>query len=70
MGEKVQGFRSTNWYVQNRQEKVKNSIGNKEAKEFVCMTHQHELRGRIARGNGGTRWRGGKGRKVGATVIA
>ena len=24
---------------------VKNSIGNGEAKELVCMTHGHELRG-------------------------
>ena len=23
---------------------VKNSIGNEEAKEFICMTHGHELR--------------------------
>ena len=25
--------------VQNRQEKVKNSIGNGEAKELICMTY-------------------------------
>ena len=42
---------------------VKNSIGNREAKELICITHGHELR----RGNSGV-WgmqgRGGiKGRK-------
>ena len=33
-----------NWQVQKRQGKVKNSIGNGEAKEFICMTHGHEVR--------------------------
>ena len=33
-------------------------MGNGEAKELICTTHGHELRGRIAGGNGGTRWRG------------
>ena len=42
---KVQGVRSTNGYVQNRQVDVKNSIGNGIAKELTCMTHGHELRG-------------------------
>ena len=28
----------------NRQGEVKNSMGNGEAKELVCMTHGHELR--------------------------
>ena len=28
-----------------RQGKVKNNIGNVEAKEFICMTHGHELMG-------------------------
>ena len=27
--------------------KVKNSIGNGEAEEFICMTHGHELRGGV-----------------------
>ena len=31
--------------VQNRQGEVKNSIGNGEAKELICTTHGHELRG-------------------------
>ena len=29
---------------QNRQGEVKNSTGNREAKELICMTHGHELR--------------------------
>ena len=44
---------------------LKNSIGNREDKELICMTHGHELgRGGIAGGEGDTRWRGAKGRKV------
>ena len=31
--------------VENRQKGVKNSMGNGEAKELICMTHGHELRG-------------------------
>ena len=31
------------WYVQNRQGKLKNRMGNGEAKDLVCMTHGHEL---------------------------
>ena len=34
-----------NWQVQNRQGEIKNSIGNGAAKELICMTHVHELRG-------------------------
>ena len=30
--------------VQNRQGEVKNSMGNGEAKELICMTRGHELR--------------------------
>ena len=44
MGEKVQGISSImvgrKWTGE-----VKNSIGNGEAKELICMTHGHELRG-------------------------
>ena len=32
------------WQVQNRQGEVKNSIGNGEAKDLICATHEHELR--------------------------
>ena len=41
----------------NRQGEVKNSIGNGEAKELICMTHGHELKwgndgGREVQGRG------------------
>ena len=32
------------WQVENRQGEGKNSVGNVEAKELICMTHGHELR--------------------------
>ena len=32
------------WQVQNRQGEGKNSIGNVEAKELICITHGHEIR--------------------------
>ena len=31
---------------------VKKSIGNGEAKELICTTHGHELRGRLLEGCG------------------
>ena len=31
--------------VENRQGEGKNSVGNVEAKEFICMAHGHELKG-------------------------
>ena len=34
-GGKWAGIEKRNWQVQNRQEGVKNSIGNREAKEFI-----------------------------------
>ena len=37
-GENVQKHK---WQVQNRQGEGKNSIGNVEAKELICMTHEH-----------------------------
>ena len=39
------GNKKHKWQVQNRQGKVKNSIGNGEAKEIICTTHAHELSG-------------------------
>ena len=37
---------------------VKNSMGNGEAKELICMTHGHEQRGLgSGGGNGGPEWR-------------
>ena len=63
-GEKVQGIRSIKGRYKIDRE-VKNSRGNGEAKEFICMTYGHELRGEW---DGG--WKGRKGRKNGTTVIA
>ena len=39
------GNKKHKWQVQNKQEEVKNSMGNGEAKELICTTHGHELRG-------------------------
>ena len=39
-------------------------MGNGEAKELVCMTHGHDLRGEIAGGNG-VQGGGSKGGKFG-----
>ena len=43
MGKKVQRTRSINSKYKTERE-VKNSMGNGEAKEFICMTNGHELR--------------------------
>ena len=40
------------WQVENRQGEGKNSIGNVEAKELICMTHGHELKGEMQVGGG------------------
>ena len=40
---KVQGSQNINWWVENRQGDVKNSIGHGEAKELICITHRHVL---------------------------
>ena len=63
MGEKVQGIRSING-LQNRQGEVKNSMGNEEARELICMTHGHELnRGMWV--DGVCRMEGNKGGEMG-----
>ena len=49
-GGKGTGSKKHKWYVQNRQEEVKNSIETVEAKELTCKTHEHELRGENAVG--------------------
>ena len=41
-GGKGTGNKTYNWQGQNRQGVVKNSMGNGEAKELICMTHGHE----------------------------
>ena len=50
-GGKVQGIRSINSRYKINGE-VKNSIGNGEAKELICMTHGHELSGGMLEGWG------------------
>ena len=58
VGEKVTGTKKHKWQVQNRWGVVvKNTMGNGEAKELLCMTHGHELGWGI---NGG-RWVQGGG---------
>ena len=37
------GNEKQNMKARNKQEEVKNSIGNGEAKELTCTTHEHEL---------------------------
>ena len=61
-GEKVQGIRNIKWQVENRKGEVQNSMGNEEAKELICMTHGHKLRGGSAGGNGDTGQRVAKGK--------
>ena len=46
------GNKKYNLQVQNRQWEVKNSIGNGEAKDLICMAHGHELRGGMLEGIG------------------
>ena len=70
-GRKGAGSKKHKWWVENRQGVIKDSIGNVEAKELICMTHGHELRWGNAGGWGGTGWRGNKGEKeIGRTIIA
>ena len=65
-GGKCKGNKEHKWQVQNRQGKVKNSIGNRETKELMCMTHGHELKGGgHVGGRGGAGWTGIQGRKMG-----
>ena len=49
---------------------VKNSVGNGEAKELMCMTHGHERSGGGLLEVMGVPGRGGKGGKIGTTIIA
>ena len=53
------GIKKHKWQVQNRQGEVKNSMGNGEVKEFLCVTHGHELRS----WGGGEQNGGGRGIK-------
>ena len=66
----MQGLRSTNWQVQNRQRNVKDSTGNGEIKELICRTPGHELRGQDCWREGEYQVEESKGGKIGTTVIA
>ena len=68
-GRKGTGNKKRKWQAQNRQEEVKNGVGNGEAKELICMTHGHEPKGRNAGGREGAGEKGEK-EKNGTTVIA
>ena len=61
-GGKGTGNKQHKWQVQNRQGEVKNSIGNGEAKELICMTQGHEVR-MEAMLERGCRVEGNKGKK-------
>ena len=57
--------------MENRQGEVKNNIGNVEAKELICMTHEHELS--VGGNAGGREVHGGgesRGEQNGTTVIS
>ena len=45
MGGKGTENKQHKWQVEKRQGEGKNSIGNVEAKELICMTYGHELQG-------------------------
>ena len=49
--------------VGRKQGEVKNSIGNVEAKELLCMTHGRELKAGNVGGRGWAGWRGIMGGK-------
>ena len=49
---------------------VKNSIGNVEAKELICMTHGHELKWGGMWVGGDVQGRGERSRENGTIVIA
>ena len=51
-GGKGTGSKQHKWQVENRQGDLKYNIGNVEAKELICMTHGHELKGGMWVGGG------------------
>ena len=61
---KVQRLRSIIGRYKIDRGDVKNSIGNRVTKEFICMPHGHELGGEIAGRNEGTGHRGAKREKL------
>ena len=70
MGKRVNGGKGTginkhNLQVQNSHGEGKNSIGNGEAKQLICMTHGQELRGDCWKERGNYWVEEGKGDKLG-----
>ena len=63
MAEKVDGIRSIHGRYKIDGGEVKNSMGNGETKELICMTHGDALRWGNAGGRGGAGRRGIKWRK-------
>ena len=64
------GIKKHNGKVLNRRRDVKYRIGNGEAKKRIRTTHGHELRWEDCWREEGYWAEGGKGRKIGTTVIA
>ena len=54
--------------MENRQGEGKNSVGNVEAKELICMTYGHELTGGFLEGRG-YQAKGSKEGKIRTTII-
>ena len=63
------GNKKHNWQAQDRQGKVKSSIGNEEAKELICTTHGHEPRWGKCWWEGGCRVEGNKREKKNGTAV-
>ena len=61
-GKMVQGLRSIIGMYKIDRGDVKNSIGNGEVKELICMTHGHELKGGWLEGRGIFRGRAQRGK--------
>ena len=70
MGEEVRGLRSTNWQSQSGHGDVKYSVGIRVAEELICMIHGREQRCVDCLWEWGCWVKGGKGGKIGTTVIA
>ena len=66
---KSTGNKKHKWQVQNRQGEVKNSIENGETKGLTCMTHGHELRGRVAGRKGVREGEEYRGERNGTIII-
>ena len=69
MGKKVQGIRSINGRYKIGRGEIKNSMGNGEAKELICMTQGHDLMGRNCWRESWYQAEGYKGRKTGTAVM-